>query len=106
MVGATRRVARYRAARRAAPTFRNDEVAAQSRSGAGQMDFLRDHQDLFLDFSHIPADHRIYLGKFYVIKFWARRAFMTFPVFPNSISIQTITIDSCYWITFLFRLSS
>jgi hypothetical protein len=23
---------------------RNDEVAAQSRSGAGQMDFLRDHQ--------------------------------------------------------------
>ena len=32
MVGATRRVARYRAARRAAPTFRNDEVEAQSRS--------------------------------------------------------------------------
>jgi hypothetical protein len=31
MVGATRRVARYRAARRAAPTFRNDEVAAQRR---------------------------------------------------------------------------
>jgi hypothetical protein len=30
MVGATRRVARRRAARRAAPTFRNDEVAAQS----------------------------------------------------------------------------
>jgi len=28
-VGATRRVARYRAARRAAPTFRNDEVEAQ-----------------------------------------------------------------------------
>jgi hypothetical protein len=23
---------------------RNDEVEAQSRSGAGQMDFLRDHQ--------------------------------------------------------------
>jgi len=32
MVGATRRVARYRAARRAAPTFGNDEVEAQSRS--------------------------------------------------------------------------
>jgi len=32
MVGATRRVARYRAARRAAPTFRNDEVEAQRRS--------------------------------------------------------------------------
>ena len=32
MVGATRRVAQYRAARRAAPTFRNDEVEAQSRS--------------------------------------------------------------------------
>ena len=31
MVGATRRVARYRAARRAAPTFRNDEVEAQRR---------------------------------------------------------------------------
>jgi hypothetical protein len=31
MVGATRRVAQYRAARRAAPTFRNDEVAAQRR---------------------------------------------------------------------------
>ena len=31
MVGATRRVARRRAARRAAPTFRNDEVAAQRR---------------------------------------------------------------------------
>ena len=31
MVGATRRVARCRAARRAAPTFRNDEVAAQRR---------------------------------------------------------------------------
>jgi hypothetical protein len=29
MVGATRRVARCRAARRAAPTFRKDEVAAQ-----------------------------------------------------------------------------
>jgi hypothetical protein len=29
MVGATRRVARSWAARRAAPTFRNDEVAAQ-----------------------------------------------------------------------------
>jgi len=29
MVGATRRVARSRAARRAAPTFRNDEVEAQ-----------------------------------------------------------------------------
>ncbi|MCX5912922.1 MAG: hypothetical protein NTV04_13445 [Deltaproteobacteria bacterium] len=32
MVGATRRVARSRAVRRAAPTFRNDEVAAQSCS--------------------------------------------------------------------------
>jgi len=32
MAGATRRVARYRAARRAAPTFRNDEVEAQRRS--------------------------------------------------------------------------
>jgi len=31
MVGATRRVARYRADRRAAPTFCNDEVAAQRR---------------------------------------------------------------------------
>ena len=31
MVGATRRVARYRAARRAAPTFRNDEVETQRR---------------------------------------------------------------------------
>ena len=31
MVGATRRVARYRAARRAAPTFCNDEVEAQRR---------------------------------------------------------------------------
>jgi len=31
-VGATRRVARSRAAWRAAPTFRNDEVEAQSRS--------------------------------------------------------------------------
>ena len=32
MVGAIRRVARYRAAQRAAPTFRNDDVEAQSRS--------------------------------------------------------------------------
>ena len=31
MVGATRRVARYRAARRAAPTFCNDEGEAQRR---------------------------------------------------------------------------
>jgi len=31
MVGATRRVARYRAARQAAPTFRNDEGKAQRR---------------------------------------------------------------------------
>jgi len=31
MVGATRRVARYRAARRTAPTFRNDEGKAQRR---------------------------------------------------------------------------
>jgi hypothetical protein len=29
MVGATHRVARWRAARRAAPTFRSDEVEAQ-----------------------------------------------------------------------------